>query len=79
MQELFFVSDGLKSYFIKNHYFQASDNHAFGLQYSWRMGSDHGNMGFAAKKSLDNGSTFHIKSDVGGQIDLAHVSVSVIK
>lgn len=41
------------------------------------MGSDNANFGFAAKKTLANGADFHIKSDLTGQVELAHVSVSV--
>ena len=41
------------------------------------MGSDNANFGFAAKKTLANGADFHIKSDLTGQLELAHVSVSV--
>ena len=40
------------------------------------MGSDNANFGFAAKKTLANGADFHIKSDLTGQLELAHVSVS---
>ena len=42
------------------------------------MGSDNANFGFAAKKTLANGADFHIKSDLTGQVELAHVSVSII-
>ena len=41
------------------------------------MGSDNANFGFAAKKTLANGADFHIKSDLTGQVELAHVSVSI--
>ena len=42
------------------------------------MGSDNANFGFAAKKTLANGADFHIKSDLTGQVELAHVSVSIL-
>ena len=43
------------------------------------MGSDNANFGFAAKKTLANGADFHIKSDLTGQVELAHVSVSILQ
>ena len=43
------------------------------------MGSDHSNFAVAAKKSLSNGADLHIKTDLTGITDVAHVSVSFTK
>merc|ERR1712021_173831 len=43
-------------------------------KYGWMMGSDHSNFAVAAKKTLANGADFHIKSDLSGITDIAHVS-----
>merc|ERR1712227_114116 len=55
-------------------YHLKGDSHQVGLQWGWIMGSDNANFGFAAKKTLANGADFHIKSDLTGQVELAHVS-----
>merc|ERR1712134_15154 len=52
----------------------SGDSHAFALKYGWMMGSDHSNFAVAAKKTLSNGADLHIKSDLTGITDVAHVS-----
>jgi len=55
-------------------YYLSGDSHAFALKYGWMMGSDHSNFAVAAKKSLSNGADLHIKTDLTGITDVAHVS-----
>jgi len=55
-------------------YFMSGDSHAFALKYGWVMGSEHSNFAVAAKKNLPNGADLHVKSDLTGITDIAHVS-----
>merc|ERR1712137_477897 len=66
------VNTDMTKYDISYHL--KGDSHQVGLQWGWIMGSDNANFGFAAKKTLANGADFHIKSDLTGQVELAHVS-----
>jgi len=52
----------------------SGDSHAFALKYGWMMGSDHSNFAVAAKKTIGTGADLHIKSDLTGITDIAHVS-----
>ena len=61
---------------IITRFFQSGDSHAFALKYGWMMGSDHSNFAVAAKKTIGTGADLHIKSDLTGITDIAHVSVS---
>merc|ERR1712147_101255 len=55
-------------------YHMSGESHQLALKYGWMMGSDHSNFAVAAKKTLANGADFHIKSDLSGITDIAHVS-----
>merc|ERR1711892_402747 len=55
-------------------YHMSGDSHQLALKYGWMMGSDHSNFAVAAKKTLANGADFHIKSDLSGITEIAHVS-----
>ena len=56
--------------------FQADANTAIACQANWSAGSADAGFGFAAKRKLASGADFHVKTNLAGAVDLAHVSVS---
>jgi len=53
---------------------QADANTAIACQANWSAGSADAGFGFAAKRKLASGADFHVKTNLAGAVDLAHVS-----
>lgn len=67
-----FLHTDLNKYDLSLH--MTGSAHQVGLKYGWLMGSQHSNFSFAAKKTLANGANVHVKSDLSGVTEVAHVS-----
>ena len=50
---------------------------AIACQANWTAGSAGSSFGFAAKRRLATGADVHIKTNMAGNVDVAHVSVSL--
>lgn len=50
---------------------------AIACQANWTAGSAGSSFGFAAKRRLTTGADVHIKTNMAGNVDIAHVSVSI--
>ena len=50
---------------------------AIACQANWTAGSAGSSFGFAAKRRLNTGADVHVKTNMAGNVDVAHVSVSL--
>lgn len=53
---------------------QADANTAIACQANWAAGSADAGFGFAAKRKLASGADLHVKTNLAGVVDVAHVS-----
>lgn len=53
---------------------QADANTAIACQATWAAGSTDSSFGFATKRKLASGADLHIKTNLAGSVDVAHVS-----
>ena len=59
-------------------YIQVDSNIALACKANWTCGAADSSFGFAAKRTLESGADIHVKTDLTGTLDIAHVSVSAI-
>jgi len=60
--------------FALNIYNKVDNSTAIACQANWTAGSTGSSFGFAAKRKLTTGADVHIKTNLTGTVDLAHVS-----